>query len=211
MFSFFNRTNIQNWELDLIKSLIRKLPRQYLNLLEQLNSDLIKGVILNASDIEGYVAFRYNFSSLKKYEIISKSDFKFTNITVRDVNLKKLLSVELYVSCGVLSGYSIYPKKSKYKLDLTTLDVSDLTKEYIGENDYQRIVHLLNDEEKKILSNSEVYSITLQGKEFFHIKSLEDGDFLGIDLEKNIYHITHDPYEIKELNNSLINNLNSFT
>jgi hypothetical protein len=33
---------------------------------------------------------------------------------------------------------------------------------------------------------------------------LEDGDFIGMDYQKNIYVITHDPYEIKPLKGSLI-------
>ncbi|WP_162842699.1 hypothetical protein [Mucilaginibacter pineti] len=48
----------------------------------------------------------------------------------------------------------------------------------------------------------------MDGKVYFHIKDLEDGDFIGIDSDKIIYKITHDPCEIIPLPESLKTVLN---
>ncbi|MEY3451193.1 MAG: hypothetical protein RL711_1019, partial [Bacteroidota bacterium] len=47
--------------------------------------------------------------------------------------------------------------------------------------------------------------LDLKGKTYYHLKDIEDGDFLGIDIHKNIYKITHDPFEINLQKNELIN------
>lgn len=41
---------------------------------------------------------------------------------------------------------------------------------------------------------------------YYHIYDLKDGDgdFIGIDEKKNVYKITHDPYEITLLEKTLI-------
>ena len=43
-----------------------------------------------------------------------------------------------------------------------------------------------------------------RNKEYFHIKDLEDGDFIGIDERKVVYKITHDPMEVKALDKKIM-------
>ncbi len=35
--------------------------------------------------------------------------------------------------------------------------------------------------------------VVVNGAEYFHLKDLEDGDFVGIDRKKNVFLITHNP------------------
>jgi hypothetical protein len=45
--------------------------------------------------------------------------------------------------------------------------------------------------------------VKLRGSLYYHLRDLEDGDFIGIDADKIIYKITHDPFEIIPLNETL--------
>ena len=63
---------------------------------------------------------------------------------------------------------------------------------------------MFSEEEKSLISPSEVYSIFIEDKEYFHIRDLEDGDFIGIDKDKVVYKITHDPMEVKRLEKELL-------
>lgn len=202
MFGLSKRTKIEKWETDLLRNVIMKLPSEYSSLMNQINDGLFRGVLVDMSDIPGYVAFTFHFDVLKKYDRENEREFKLTNINVYDNKSVGFVPYEIYVSSGTISGYSLGGSK-KHKIDVNNVDVSGFKKEFVGESDYNRIVDVLNEEEKKLLNPSEVYSIYVADKEYFHIKDLEDGDFLGMDAKKVIYKITHDPIEANRIDKSL--------
>ncbi|TYR36320.1 hypothetical protein FXV77_10455 [Sphingobacterium phlebotomi] len=203
IFNFFKRTKIEEWELLLLKNVITNLPKEYLKLINQIDDGLFRNVLLDASDIPGYVSFGFNFNVYKKYCNENEKSYKLTSIKVYDNRTSTFLNYAVYVSSGVINGYSLERDK-KSKIDVSRIDVSGFRKEIIGESDYSRIVNILNEEERKVLTSSEVYSVFVKNKEYFHIKDLEDGDFIGIDKKKFVYKITHDPLEVVLLNQTII-------
>lgn len=203
MFGLFKRTKVENWETELLRNAIAKLPEEYSSLINQIIDGLFRGVLVNVSDIPGYIAFTFHSDVLKKYDEKSEQDYKLTNIKVYDTKSSSFLSYEIYVLSGTISGYSLGGSK-KHDVDLSKIEVSDFKKEFIGESDYNRIVSMLDEEEKKFLSPSEVYSIFIDDKEYFHLKDLEDGNFIGMDNKKVVYKITHDPMEINRLDKGLL-------
>lgn len=60
--------------------------------------------------------------------------------------------------------------------------------------------------ERDNINENDIYAISLNGKEYYHLKELEDGDFIGIDKDNKIYKITHDPYMIQELERTTLIN-----
>ncbi len=208
MFGLFKRSKIENWETDLLRNVIIKLPSDYSILLNQITDGLFRGVLVDVGDIPGYVAFTFHSEVLKKYDREKEQDFKLTNIKVYDNKSMDFVPYEIYVSSGTISGYSLGSNKKVKSIDITKVDVSGFKKEFIGESDYNRIIHLLNEDEKNLLNHSEVYSIFVSDKEYFHIKDLEDGDFIGMDANKVIYRIAHDPLEALVINKKLSEILN---
>ncbi|WP_026997621.1 hypothetical protein [Flectobacillus major] len=194
MFGLFKRTKIEKWETDLLQNVIIKLPSEYSSFINQINDGLLRGVLVSASDILGYVAFTFHPNILKKYDKKKEQDFKLTNIKVYDNKSLSFVPYEIYISSGTISGYSLIGCKGQ-NVDVGKVDVSGFKKKIIGKSDYHRIMYILLEEEKKLLNPSEVYSILIDGKEYFHLKDLEDGDFIGIDENKVIYRITHNPLE----------------
>jgi len=203
IFKFFKRTKIEEWELLLLKKVITNLPKQYLILVRQLDDGLIRRVLRDASDIPGYVSFGFNFDVYKKYYNENKKSYKLTSIKVYDNLTSTFLDYAIYVSSGVIIGYSFEGDK-KSKIDFTRINASGFRTEIIGESDYNRIADMLNEEEKTTLNSSDVYSVYVNNKEYFHIKDLEDGDFIGIDNKKLVYKITHDPLEVILLNQTIV-------
>lgn len=202
MFGLFKRTKIEKWETDLLRNVVMKLPSEYSSLMNQITDGLFRGVLVDVSDIPGYIAFTFHSDVLKKYDRENERDFKLTNIKVYDNKSLGFVPYEIYVSSGTISGYSLGGSK-KHNIDVNKVDVSGFKKEFIGESDYNRIVNVLNEEEKKLLNPSEVYSVFVAAKEYFHIKDLEDGDFIGMDAKKVIYKITHDPMEVNRIDKTL--------
>ncbi|GGZ39182.1 hypothetical protein GCM10007049_35670 [Echinicola pacifica] len=202
MFGLFKRTKVETWETELLRYTIEKLPKEYSSLISQITDGLFRGVLVDVSDITGYVAFTFNHDVLKKYDKEGDKDYKLTNIKVYDNKSSGSLPYEIYISSGTISGYSLGGSK-KRDIDLSKIDVSSFKKELVGESDYNRIVNLLNDEEKTVVSPSEVYSVFVGDEEYFHLKDLEDGDFIGMDAKKIIYKITHDPMEVNRVDKTL--------
>ncbi len=59
-------------------------------------------------------------------------------------------------------------------------------------------------EERKNINIGDIYITRLDGKDYYHLKELEDGDFIAIDTSNHIFEITHDPFEIKNLDRQLL-------
>lgn len=89
--------------------------------------------------------------------------------------------------------------------DLNSIKVENLNVEYLGEDEFLEIKHLFNADELQLINPSEVYEVELDGKLYYHLKDIGDGDFIGIDKEKRIFRITHDPYKVLQLDSDLNN------
>ncbi len=203
MLGLFKRTKIKAWEIDLLRNTIRLLPLEYRHLEQQIDEGLFKGVLIGLSDLPGYVGFKYNPKILKKFDDKKDRLYTLTGIKVLDAKSKKYLPYTVYVSTGTITGYSITGAE-KFIIDVNSIDVTEFKKKYPINVDYQKIEPLLTIKEKKAINPDDVYEVILDNKTYFHIKDLEDGDFIGMDFEKNIYEITHDPYEIKLMKCNLI-------
>jgi hypothetical protein len=196
MFGLFKRKKIEQWEVETIKSILTKLPNDYKHYLVQIENGLLRGVLEGMSDIPNYVGFTYNSSVYNKFYKPKEKNFKLFNIKVMDNTSKSFIKITLYFSYGLINGYSIDTYISKIKLNPDDIDITSISKSYIGDNDFKSISNFLSPKEKAMINQNDVYLITLNGKDYYHLKELEDGDFIGIDLNNNLYKITQDPFEI---------------
>jgi hypothetical protein len=208
MLGLFKRTKIAKWETNLLKGVIRLLPPDYHSLEKQIDEGLFRGILLNASDLPGYNAFTFNPNVYEKFENKKTEDYTIKGIKVFNIKSETYLDYNIHISSGVISGYSIVGAK-KFEIDENNIDVRNLRKVYRKNIDYQEIEPYLSVEEKKIVNQSDLYKVVLGNEVYFHIKDLEDGDFIGMDIEKNIYQITHDPFEIKLIGSDLASVLNA--
>lgn len=194
MFGLFKRTKIEDWEIQLLKSVISKLPNEYSHLINQINDGLLRNVMLDASDIPGYASFGFHHEIFKKYDKRQERDFKLTNIKVYDNKSSDFMDYEIYVASGTINGYSLVGNK-KHNIDLNKIDVSKFKKIFIGESNYEQIASFFSEIENSLLNPSEIYPVSVNDIEYFHLKDIGDGDFIGIDKRNNVYKITHDPLE----------------
>jgi hypothetical protein len=102
----------------------------------------------------------------------------------------------------MIIGYAIEGAKN-FVIDVNSVNVKNFKKVYRTNTDYQKIESYLSIQEKKVVNQSEVYEVILNDTTYFHIKDLEDDDFIGMDYEKNMFKITHDPFEITPINLTL--------
>lgn len=118
MFGLFKRTRIESWEKDFLKTVFAKLSGNNQEYINQIESGLFKRVLLGISDIPNYVGFTYDSSLYKNFYKAKSRNYMITNIKVRDEVSRNYLSTSIYISHGVINGYSIENDKNikKYKL-----------------------------------------------------------------------------------------------
>jgi len=204
MFTLFKRTKIEKWEIDLLRNIFDSLPNDLCELfLDQINNRLHRGVLIGLSDIPGYVSLTFNPQIYKIYYNKNGRNFKYTNIKVFDTVSERFVDFEIYFSSGVVNGYRIV-NNQKVKFDVHKIDTSVLKKVYLDNKDYDRISKVLTSDEKKKINPTEVFLVTLDKKDYYHLKDLEDGDFIAIDTKREVYKVTHDPFEILPINLDLI-------
>ncbi|AFD05321.1 hypothetical protein [Solitalea canadensis] len=212
MLGFFKRTKIEDWEITMLRNVISKLPDNLHYLVKQIEDHLIKGVRLDASDIPGYVNFRCFPDKLQKYENLNVEPFDITGIKIYDLKSQKFLDLTIYVIDGTLNGYSITGAK-KFAVDTNNFDISSYKLNYEENPTFNQVISLLklNTKEAGLLRKSDVYELEINDQLYYHLRDLEDGDFIGSDKDGTIYKFTHDPFCITPLHGVLSDILSQIT
>lgn len=202
MFGLFRRTKLKTWEINLLLKVLKSLPDNHSKLVSQIEDGLLRGVLVDVSDIPGYVAFTYNSGVVKRYEDKNDPGYQIVGIQVYDIYSSSFRDYVIYVSNGMINGYSI-DKNGKLKIDINNIQTSKGRKVLRDSSINEFLSNILTVDEKVLIDWSKVYPLELDNKTFYNIKDLEDGDFIGIDTKKKLYKISHDPLEIKQLDGSL--------
>ena len=203
MFNFFKRKK-EDWlpEKQMLIGILAILPDQFKFLKDQVNDGLILGLRRSDSVIPNYYKVVFNVDILNKYEDKDKGYFRLTGPEVLDLNSNKYSKVDIYFYSNILQGFST-PMIKEIRPEVQNIRLRSYYLQSLESDDYERSKTFLDKAALPKINPNDVYEITLNGKTYYHLKDLEDGDFIGIDEEKRVYKITHDPYEFVELSGSL--------
>ena len=207
IFNFFkSKKKIDFNVLSTILSIIlQNLQNNYSYLYKQFEAELIVGISSAQKDLSiNYIGLIHNPRVAKMYENQNKNYFKLTGIKLRGDSTGEIISVSLFVYNGLLIGIASDKKLSEQE-HYTYVENPNLQRIALGETDYNRIAGLLTTEELKYINKSDVYLVEVGGKNFFHIRDVEDGNFLALDSYKNIFLVKHDPVSVEQINSQLIN------
>lgn len=207
MFGLFKRTKVQSWEIELLKNVLEKLPVEFKIYIEQINLGLFKGVSIGNPAIPGYVGFTNDPDIYNEVHDEKGRDFEVYDIKVYDTISYSYLEYSIFFSFGTIDGYAIVGP-NKFKIDVQKCNVLDMKLRFRDNTDFDNMKKLLDTNELKLINPSDVYIVTLEDKEYFHLIDIEDGDFYAMDKEKDLYKITHDPYHIEKMDISLSDLLN---
>ncbi|WP_307382981.1 hypothetical protein [Chitinophaga terrae (ex Kim and Jung 2007)] len=186
------------WERQLLINVFSKMPPEFHYLCDQVEEGILKRVFFISTPIPNYVGFSYNRDVVGKFERKQDNGFEIKGVRVYDEVSKSFIDFEIHISHGLVIGYST-PNNKKISIDINKIDVSDLKIQYDINPLYDKIRPLLKPAYVRSVSPDDVYEVELDGKIYYHLQDLEDGDFIGMDDNGKYYEITHDPYEIKEI------------
>ncbi len=211
MFNFFKKnkksTQLNNWEKDLLLQILSNLGKLYNQYVEQIKDGIIEGVRFN-DKIPEYTSFRLNVKLLNKYEKKYQTPYVLSNIFVLNKNTGAFETLNIHLGFGLILGYEV-KNKSTFNPDISKININDMKILNDTNEEFDEIKRLFNNDELRYINISDIYCVELQNKKYYHIKDLEDGDFIGIDQNKHVYKITHDPFLINELKMDLIDVLKS--
>lgn len=202
MINLFTRTKVLKWEIDLLVNIFNLLPEDFIQYKNQIEAGLLNRVIYSDDPVPNYVGFSFNPLISKKFETKEARSFKVTGIKVYDQKRSNWCEIIIYFSHELVCGYTSSNGR-KFSPDVTKIIVNEFSKDYLDEGHPLEISNILNKSELELLDQSEVYDITIDGNTYYNIKDLGNGDFIAIDERKNIYLITHDPYQIKLLDETV--------
>jgi hypothetical protein len=220
----FGKREKTNHDIILLKKICEKLPEKYDFLKKQVNDGIILDVnrtkqliIYDKNDIpvlydpvllkkeSGCCQIVFNNTLLKKYFKKPFRDYTIEDIIVKQKNNDDKVNVQLLVSYGVLVGCFIKKTIKSFTIDLESIDMDNVKEKYImDESTWKSRKKLFSEEELRYINLEEVNEVEFNGKIYYSIFELEDGDFIGMDKKKHLYEITHDPYEITPIKETLI-------
>lgn len=203
MFGFFKNNRVKDWEIKLLRNLFSQLPFDASHFIHQIDDGLLKNRLLDNEVWKNYVGFSYQPGISKKYENRKASAYLLKGIKVYDKLSGIFIDFWVFAAGDLLCGYST-PTHAHFDLDPDRIEVGTLLKQTFGDDEFKSIARIFTKEEKKLINPSEVYEVVLDGKSFYHLMDIGDGDFIAVDIDKNVYQITHDPYEITLLAEGLV-------
>ncbi|MGB5013161.1 MAG: hypothetical protein WBO68_03950, partial [Pyrinomonadaceae bacterium] len=122
---------------------------------------------------------------------------RLKGIEIRSKNGKELERLSIYMCHGLICGYA-FETNPKFQPNIETIDVSNLRIEFL-DTPTRQLKALIPRDLQELINWADVYDVELNGKIYYHLKDIGDGDFIGIDERRNIYEIRHDPFEIVPL------------
>lgn len=109
--------------------------------------------------------------------------------------------MSIYFDHGLLCGYA-FDAGSDFVPDPSSVDVSASDFQLL-ERAGSQVTKLILSKDQEYINWSDVFEVELNGKTYYHLKGIGDGDFIGIDDTKQLYEIRHDPLEVKPLHGTV--------
>lgn len=201
MFNWFRNSEKKYIQHKLLMLNIFGLLKNDFNyIFEQINEGIIKAVRNEDSPTPNFNQFSLDVKILNKFENKKGRCFAIKQLFVFDKVLNEYVEIYVDIVYGIIFGYHV-DSLNIDRLDIDKIKTSNYRIVYYDDNDEYKKLLTLN--ERKQIAPNDFYEIELNGKTFFHIKDLEDGDFIAINKSKQLFKITHDPFEIIELQEDL--------
>ncbi|MCE7044639.1 hypothetical protein [Dyadobacter sp. CY312] len=121
MFEIFKGLRIRDWEIQLLKNVLKQLPAEFGCLQEQIDIGLLIG-IRNDPNVRYRRRFLYDMKIFEAFKIEKEPSYKITGIKVYDKKSKAQLLYTMYISNGVIGGYSI-KGADKFSIDVDRTDI----------------------------------------------------------------------------------------
>jgi len=200
MFGLFKKTSwkIEGKALIFFRQVFTLLPSDFQFLTEGLDKGLYRRFSVNHAMKGHFYTIGFNPSQSDK-SMIKGKQFELENIIIKQGGLVYPLNITIHE--GLWIGFEI--EKNILDFNNFQIDVSSLKKsksKFAADTKIEKLVSGLTCEQLDLTNLGE---IDVDGKTYFQIKELEDGNYLAIDSKGQVFGLIHDPYKIELINISI--------
>lgn len=200
MFGLFKKTS---WKIDgkafvFFDKLFKQLPNEFQFLADGLHKGLYRRFSVNDAMKGHHYTISFDPSQSDK-SMVKGKQFELQNILVVQNGTKFPLNITVYE--GLWAELEI----ERNILDFTDFqfDLSELNKDkskFAKDNKIERLVSGLF---STSLDLDNLIEFEIDGKCYYQIKDLEDGNYIAIDNKGQVFGLIHDPYKIELINKSV--------
>lgn len=208
MFNIFKKKSdlkLDSVQLDFISTIINKLSEIYPLFKQEFELETFVGIGKNPGGSKGSFTYIINYESWKRICNPNLDNYDIKNILFKTFTGDKI-SVDLYTSEGLIVGYKSNVEVKD--IDVSTIDISEIWEKHFLNNDYFEIEHifkpLTNEQLNKLSMVKNTFKIEVHGTSYYPVHDIGDGNYVAIDKEGEVFKITHDPFEVQKIYESIL-------
>jgi len=197
MFGLFSRKKVpKDWEIQLLIEGLSALPAgEFSHYVEGIQAGLLATRRVEHIWMPNMVKFGFTPGVSGRFELKKGRFFFVRGIKVFDRSSLRDVEVILFFNFGFVTGYAT-PEADNFDPDLSTLSTERWYREYQDTDNIKEIEGLLGDA-VDLVNPAHVFEVEIDGRLFYHLLEIGDGDFVGIDSNGTVYECFHDPFEIR--------------
>ena len=200
MFGLFRKTSwrINGKALDFFRKVFSQLPADYKFLADGLDKGLYRKFSVNHAMKGDFYSIRFDSSQSDKAMTKGKQ-FEIENIQIKQDGQLFPLNITIYD--GLWIGFEI--QKNILDFENFQVDLSSFKKsksKFAADTKIEKLVSGLTCEQLDLTDLSE---FDIDGKTYYQIKDLEDGNYIAIDSKGQVFGLIHDPYKTELINKSV--------
>lgn len=209
MFGLFKKTSwkIEGKALKFFHQVFSKLPADFQFLSIGLDKGLYKRFSVNHAAKGNF--YTISFDPLQSDKSMTKGkQFELENIIIIQDEQEYQLNITIHE--GLLIGFEI--ERNILEFNNFQIDLSSLKKSKSKFAANTKIEKLVSGLTCELLDLTNLGEFDFNGKTYYQIKDLEDGNYIAIDNKGQVFGLVHDPYKIELLNKSVrqfVNDVNN--
>jgi len=200
MFGLFKKTSweIEGKVLNFFRQVFIQLPSDIQFLTNGLNKGLYKRFSVNHAKKGHFYSIGLDPAQSDK-SMTKGKHFELENIIIKQDGQAYPLNITIYD--GLWIGFEI--EKNILDFNNFQVDLSSFNKrksKFAVDTKIEKLVIGLICEQLDLTNLSE---LEVEGKRYYQIKDLEDGNYIAIDNKGKVFELIHEPYKIKLINKSV--------
>jgi hypothetical protein len=200
MFGLFKKTSwkIEGKAFDFFRQVFSQLPAEFKFLVDGLDKGLYRRFSVNHAMKGHFYTIIFDPSQSDKSMIRGKQ-FEIENIIIKQDGQAFPLNITIHEGLwiGFEIGKNILEFKN-YQVDLSSFKKN--SSEFDADSKIEKLVSGLTCKQLDLCNLGE---FEVDGKVYYQIKDLEDGNYIAIDNKGKVYGLIHDPYKIEMINKSV--------
>lgn len=200
MFGLFKKTTwkIEGKVLAFFRQVFTQLPTDFQFLADGLDKGLYRRFSVNHA-MKGHF-YTIGFDPSQSDKSMSKGkQFELENIIIKQDGQEYQLNITIHE--GLWIGFEIEKNIldfNNFQIDLSSFKTSK--SKFAADTKIEKLLSGLICEQ---LDLTDLGEFDIDGKTYYQIKDLEDGNYIAIDNKGQVFGLMHDPYKIKLINKSV--------